>query len=482
MFSMLADKLENSFRKLRGLGKISEKNISDALKDIRIALLEADVEFSVARDFIGRVKERAMGQEVMKSIKPGELIVKIFRDEIAELLGGDQSPLDLTDPARILVVGLNGAGKTTTSAKLALRLKNEGRRPLLVACDLVRPAAIEQLATLAAQIDVPIFKPEAGSKDVIAVAKKALDWARTQDGTVMIFDTAGRQEVDAALIQELKELRDFLQPRETLLVVDAATGQQAVHVAKSFDEAVSITGIVMTKLDGDARGGAALSMRSVTGKPIKYAGEGEKLDQFGPFVPDRMADRILGMGDIVGFVEHAVAKIDEEQAMKSASRMVSGQFDFNDFLDQMRMMQNLGPLEGILSMMPGFNKIKKQIPAGALDPKRMRHMEAIVLSMTAKERCNPMLLNPSRRRRLAGGSGRPLLEVNKLIKNFNEMKKMMSGKGKMGAMMKQMGGMKGGMPDMSKLGDMSGMTGLPRVGMNALGKLGGGLGGLFGKR
>lgn len=479
---MLADKLENSFRKLRGLGKISEKNISDALKDIRIALLEADVEFSVARDFIGRVKERAMGQEVMKSIKPGELIVKIFRDEIAELLGGDQSPLDLTDPARILVVGLNGAGKTTTSAKLALRLKNEGRRPLLVACDLVRPAAIEQLATLAAQIDVPIFKPEAGSKDVIAVAKKALDWARTQDGTVMIFDTAGRQEVDAALIQELKELRDFLQPRETLLVVDAATGQQAVHVAKSFDEAVSITGIVMTKLDGDARGGAALSMRSVTGKPIKYAGEGEKLDQFGPFVPDRMADRILGMGDIVGFVEHAVAKIDEEQAMKSASRMVSGQFDFNDFLDQMRMMQNLGPLEGILSMMPGFNKIKKQIPAGALDPKRMKHMEAIVLSMTAKERCNPMLLNPSRRRRLAGGSGRPLLEVNKLIKNFNEMKKMMSGKGKMGAMMKQMGGMKGGMPDMSKLGDMSGMTGLPRVGMNALGKLGGGLGGLFGKR
>lgn len=479
---MLADKLENSFRKLRGLGKISEKNISDALKDIRIALLEADVEFSVARDFIGRVKERAMGQEVMKSIKPGELIVKIFRDEIAELLGGDQSPLDLTDPARILVVGLNGAGKTTTSAKLALRLKNEGRRPLLVACDLVRPAAIEQLATLAAQIDVPIFKPEAGSKDVIAVARKALDWARTQDGTVMIFDTAGRQEVDAALIQELKDLRDFLQPRETLLVVDAATGQQAVHVAKSFDEAVSITGIVMTKLDGDARGGAALSMRSVTGKPIKYAGEGEKLDQFGPFVPDRMADRILGMGDIVGFVEHAVAKIDEEQAMKSASRMVSGKFDFNDFLDQMRMMQNLGPLEGILSMMPGFNKIKKQIPAGALDPKRMKHMEAIVLSMTAKERCNPMLLSPSRRRRLATGSGRPLLEVNKLIKNFNEMKKMMSGKGKMGAMMKQMGGMKGGMPDMSKLGDMSGMTGLPRVGMNALGKLGGGLGGLFGKR
>ena len=466
MFSLLADKLDNTFRRLRGLGKISEKNIADAMRDIRLALLEADVEFGVARDFIARVKERAMGQEVLKSIKPGEQIVKIFRDEIASLLGGDAVGLDLTDPARIMVVGL-------TSAKLALRLKNEGRRPLLVACDLVRPAAVDQLATLAEQIQVPVYKPAPGSRDVVAVAREALEWAKTQNGTVMIFDTAGRQEVDEALIDELRHLHSFLSPRETLLVVDAATGQQAVGVAQTFDRAVNVTGIVLTKLDGDARGGAALSMRSVTGKPIKFSGEGEKLDQFGPFVPGRMADRILGMGDIVGLVEHAAARIDEEQAAKSMSRMMSGKFDFNDFLDQMKMMQNLGPLEGLLGLLPGFGKIKKQLPDGALDPKRMKHMEAIVLSMTARERSNPNLLNPSRRRRIAAGSGRSLMEVNKLIKNFSEMRKMMSGKGKMGAMMKQMGAMKGG-----KMPSLPGMGG----GLGALKGLGGGLGGLFGGR
>ena len=459
MFSLLADKLDNTFRKLRGLGKISEKNIADALRDIRLALLEADVEFGVAREFIGRVKERAMGQEVLKSIKPGEQIVKIFRDEIAALLGGDAVGLDLTDPARIMVVGLNGAGKTTTSAKLALRLKNEGRRPLLVACDLVRPAAVDQLATLAEQIEVPVYKPAPGSRDVVAVAREALEWARTQNGTVMIFDTAGRQEVDEALIDELRHLHAFLSPRETLLVVDAATGQQAVNVAQTFDRAVNVTGIVLTKLDGDARGGAALSMRSVTGKPIKFSGEGEKLDQFGPFVPGRMAARILGMGDIVGLVEPAAARLD-------------------DFLDQMKMMQNLGPLEGLLSLLPGFGKIKKQLPDGALDPKRMKHMEAIVLSMTAKERSNPNLLNPSRRRRIAAGCGRSLMEVNKLIKNFSEMRKMMSGKGKMGAMMKQMGAMKGKGGKMPGLPGMGGGLG----GLKGLGGLGGGLGGLFGGR
>lgn len=467
MFSLLADKLDNTFRKLRGVGKISEKNIADALRDIRLALLEADVEFGVAKDFIARVKERAMGQEVLKSIKPGEQIVKIFHDEIEALLGGDAVGLDLTDPARIMVVGLNGAGKTTTSAKLALRLKNEGRRPLLVACDLIRPAAIDQLATLAAQIDVPVYTPSPGSSDVVAVAREAFEWAKSQNGTVMIFDTAGRQEVDEALIDELRRLHEYVAPRETLLVVDAATGQQAVNVARTFDEAVNVTGIVLTKLDGDARGGAALSMRSVTGKPIKFSGEGEKLDQFGPFVPSRMADRILGMGDIVGLVEHAAARIDEEKAAKSVTRMVSGQFDFNDFLDQMKMMQSLGPLEGILGLLPGFNKIKKQIPQEAFDPKRMKHMEAIVLSMTLKERSNPNLLTPSRRRRIAAGSGRPILEVNRLIKNFTEMKKMMSGKGKMGSMMKQMAAMQGG-----KGGKMPGMPGMGGFG---------GLGGLFGR-
>ncbi len=483
MFSLLADKLDQTFRNLRGVGKISEKNIADAMRDIRLALLEADVEFGVAKDFIARVKERAMGQEVMKSIKPGEQIVKIFHDEIEQLLGGDAVGLDLTDPAKIMVVGLNGAGKTTTSAKLALRLKNEGRRPLLVACDLIRPAAIDQLATLAAQIDVPVYKPAPGSTDVVAVAREAFEWARSQNGTVMIFDTAGRQEVDEALIAELKRLHEYVDPRETLLVVDAATGQQAVKVARTFDEAVNLTGIVLTKLDGDARGGAALSMRSVTGKPIKFSGEGEKLDQFGPFVPGRMADRILGMGDIVGLVEHAAARIDEAQAAKSMERMMAGKFDFNDFLDQMKMMQNLGPLEGLLSLLPGFNKIKKQLPADALDPKKMRHMEAIVLSMTLKERSNPEIINQSRRRRIAEGSGRSLIEVNKLIKNFSEMRKMMSGKGKMGAMMKQMAGMQGKGGQMPDLSNMPEMPKLPNMGggFPGLGGLKGlkGLGGLF---
>ncbi|MEI6675881.1 MAG: signal recognition particle receptor subunit alpha, partial [Verrucomicrobiota bacterium] len=279
MFSSLADSLDKTFRNLRGVGRISEKNIADALRDIRIAMLEADVEFSVAKDFIGRVQTKALGEDVLKSIKPGEQIVKIFRDELAALLGGDQAPLDLNPPAHILICGLNGAGKTTTAAKLANRLKKEGRRPLLIACDLYRPAAIDQLATLARQIDVPCYTPSASETDVVKVAKDALTWAESQHGTVIIFDTAGRQEIDQRLIAELKRLSEFLKPKETLLVADSATGQQAVSVAKHFDAAVGITGIVLTKLDGDARGGAALSMRAVTGKPIKFAGEGEKLDQ-----------------------------------------------------------------------------------------------------------------------------------------------------------------------------------------------------------
>lgn len=475
MFSLLSDKLDDAFRKIRGLGKISEKNIADALRDIRLALLEADVEYTVARDFIARVKDKAMGHEVLKSVKPGEQIVKIFRDEIAELLGGDAAPLDLTDPARILVVGLNGAGKTTSSAKLALRLKNEGRRPVLVACDLIRPAAIDQLATLAKQIDVPVFKPEPGEKDVLSVARRALDWAAREGATVTIFDTAGRQEVDEALIQELKDLSRFLSPRETLLVVDAAMGQQAVAVAKTFEDSVGLTGIILTKLDGDARGGAALSMRTVTGKSIKFAGEGEKLDQFGPFVPDRMADRILGMGDIVGLVEHAAARISEKDAMKTAQRMADGKFDFNDFLDQMKMIQNLGPLEGLLGLLPGFNKIKKQLPTDALDSKRMKHLEAMVLSMTKKERSRPEIINPSRRRRIAAGSGTSVIEVNRLIKNFSDMKKMMGGKGKMMEMMKQMGG--GGMPGMEGMSMPPGMGAMMK-GAKGLSKLGG----MFGKR
>ncbi|MBT7960203.1 MAG: signal recognition particle protein [Akkermansiaceae bacterium] len=447
MFSSLSDSLDKTFRNLRGVGKISEKNITDALREIRMSLLEADVEFSVAKKFIASVKEKSMGEDVLKSIKPGEQIVKIFNDELTSLLGGDATPLDLNPPAHIMLCGLNGAGKTTTAGKLALRLQKEGRRPLLIACDLYRPAAIDQLATLAEQVGVPCFTPDSGEKNVIKVAKQAIKWAKTQNGTALIFDTAGRQEIDTVLIEELKELHKFVQPNETLLVADSATGQQAVSVARHFDDAVGITGIILTKLDGDARGGAALSMRAITGKPIKFIGEGEKLEQLGVFHPDRMASRILGMGDVVSMVETAAENINEDEAINAAKRLQSGKFDFNDFLDQMNMMRKLGPLDGILGMMPGFSKIKKQLPAGALDEGRMKRMEAIVLSMTPRERATPMLIKGTRRKRIAAGSGNSMLDVNRFLKQFTQMRKMMKSKGKMKEMMKQLGGMEG-MDDM----------------------------------
>ena len=464
MFSSLADSLDKTFRNLRGVGKISEKNIADALREIRIALLEADVEFSVAKDFIARVKEKSLGEEVLKSIKPGEQIVKIFQDELTALLGGDQAPLDLNPPGRILLCGLNGAGKTTTAAKLALRLKKQGRKPGVVACDLYRPAAIEQLATLARQAEVPCFTPEPGETDVLRVAREALPWAQRQGLSVLIFDTAGRQELDERLIEELKALHAFLTPRETLLVADSATGQQAVSVATTFDQAVGLSGIVLTRLDGDTRGGAALSMRAVTGKPIKFIGEGEKLDQLAEFHPDRMADRILGMGDIVGMVEQVAMKVNEQDAMHSMKRMQEGRFDFNDFLHQMKMIRNLGPLDGLLGMMPGFNKIKKQLPGGALDNSKLKRTEAIVLSMTPTERSRPEIIKGSRRQRIAAGAGVSLMEVNQLLKQFGEMRKLMKSPQKMKSMMRQMGGMAGkGMPGgMGGLGDLlKGLGGKP---------------------
>jgi signal recognition particle subunit SRP54 len=445
MFDQLSDSLDNVFRKLKGQGKISEKNITDALREVRMALLEADVDFGVAKGFIEAVKEKSMGVKVMKSIKPGEQIVKIFHDELADLLGGDAAPLDLNPPARILMVGLNGAGKTTTSAKLALYLKKEGRKPLLIACDLYRPAAIDQLETLAKEIDVPMFRPEAGETDVLKVAGQALKWIEEQSGSVAIFDTAGRQEINEALVGELKNLAELIQPKETLLVADAATGQQAVSVASHFHEAIGISGIVLTKLDGDARGGAALSMRAVSQRPIKFAGEGEKLENLAAFVPDRMASRILGMGDVVGLVEKAAEAIDENEAERMAKRMQKGSFDFNDFLAQMRMMKKLGPLEGILGMLPGMKKLKN-LP---IDGNRMGKVEAIVLSMTPIERRKPELLNGSRRQRIARGSGNSIVEVNQFLKQFGQMRKLMKSKGKMKKMMEQLGGMDGkGLPGM----------------------------------
>ncbi|MEM0969702.1 MAG: signal recognition particle protein, partial [Verrucomicrobiota bacterium] len=403
--------------------------------------LEADGDFKVATAFIASVKEKAMGEAVLKSITPGQQIVKIFQDELAEMLGGDAEPLDLNPPGRILMVGLNGAGKTTTSAKLALHLRKEKRKPVLVACDLIRPAAVDQLVTLGKQIDIPVYAPEKGASDVIAVAKAGMDFAQQEGATVTIFDTAGRQEVDEALLAELKELHELLKPKEVLLVADSATGQQAVQVAQGFQEVVQLSGIVLTRVDGDARGGAALSMRQVTEVPIKFIGEGEKMSQLSEFHPDRMAGRILGMGDVVSLVETAADAVDEEEALRMAERMKKAKFDLNDFLAQMKMLRKLGPLENLLGMMPGMGKLADL----SVDEKQIRRTEAIVLSMTPKERSKPEIINGSRRKRIARGSGTSVMEVNQFLRQFSEMRKMMRSKGKMKKLMKQMGG--GGVPD-----------------------------------
>ncbi|MEY2499002.1 MAG: signal recognition particle subunit [Verrucomicrobiota bacterium] len=438
MFSQLGDKLQDIFKDLRGHGTISETNINDALRQVRLALLEADVDFQVAKNFIARVREKALGEDVLRSVTPGQQIVKIFHDELTTLLGGDAAPLNLEKPARILMVGLNGAGKTTSSAKLARLLKKQGRAPLLIACDLQRPAAIEQLATLGRQVEVPVYSPNPAEKNVLRSAAASLDWAAQQTGNVQIFDTAGRQEIDAALIEEIKKLKEFLKPQEVLLVADAATGQQAVSVATHFHEALGITGIVLTKLDGDARGGAALSMREVTQRPIKFAGVGEKLDQFEVFVPDRLAGRILGMGDIVGLVEKAAEAVDEEEAERLARKLKTASFDFNDFLAQFKMMKRMGPLENILGMIPGMSNVQGL----SVDEKQLKRTEAIVLSMTQEERTRPDILNARRRQRIARGSGSSVTEVNDLLQRFNQMRKMMKSAGKMKKMMAQMAQMK----------------------------------------
>ncbi len=439
MFSQLGDKLQDIFKDLRGHGAISEANVNDAMRQVRLALLEADVDYQVAKNFVARVKEKALGEEVLRSVTPGQQVVKIFHDELTALLGGNAEPLNLEKPARILMVGLNGAGKTTSSAKLANYLKKQGRAPLLIACDLHRPAAIEQLATLGKQVDVPVYTPAPDEKDLKRVAGASLDWAAEQGGNVQIFDTAGRQEIDTALIEEIKQLKDFLKPQEVLLVADAATGQQAVSVATHFHEALGITGIVLTKLDGDARGGAALSMREVTQRPIKFGGVGEKLDQFEPFVPDRLAGRILGMGDIVGLVEKAAEAIDEEEAARMEQKLRTASFDFNDFLAQFKMMKKLGPLENILGMLPGASQIKGGLN---VDEKQLKRTEAIVLSMTDEERRRPDILNARRRQRIAAGSGSTVTQVNDLLQRFNQMRKLMKNAGKMKKMMAQMQRMK----------------------------------------
>jgi signal recognition particle subunit SRP54 len=438
MFSQLGDKLQDIFKDLRGHGTISESNVDDALRQVRLALLEADVDFQVAKRFIGRVKEKAMGEAVLRSITPGQQIVKIFHDELTALLGDDAAPLNLDEPGRILIVGLNGSGKTTSSAKLANLLKRQGRAPALIACDLQRPAAIEQLATLGKQIEVPVHMPDAEEKNVRRAAASGIEWADQQKANSVIFDTAGRQEINESLIQELKELKEFLQPQETLLVVDAATGQQAVSVASRFNDALQITGIILTKLDGDARGGAALSMREVTQRPIKFAGVGEKLDQFEAFVPERLAGRILGMGDVIGLVEKAAEAVDLDDAERMEKKLRSASFDFNDFLAQFKMMRKMGPLENILGMLPGMSNVQGL----SIDEKQLKRTEAIVLSMTSEERTRPAILNARRRQRIARGSGSTVTEVNDLLRRFEQMRKMMKSTGKMKKMMAQMARMK----------------------------------------
>jgi signal recognition particle subunit SRP54 len=444
MFDNLSTKLQNTFRNLRGLGKISEANVADALRDVRMALLEADVNFKVARDFIERVKTKSIGAEVVQSIQPGQQIVKIIHDELVDLLGSTNAGLNFNaNPSCILLVGLHGAGKTTSAGKLARLIQKQGRQPLLVAADVYRPAAMDQLETLGRQIELPVFVKR-GEKDVLKIAREALEFAKANNRNTIIFDTAGRLQIDEPLVQELVRLRDLVKPQEILLVLDAATGQEAVNVATHFDRALSITGSILTKLDGDARGGAALSMKAVTGKPIKFAGVGEKLDEFEPFHPERMATRILGMGDVVSLVEKAAEAVDLEDAKKLEERMRKGEFTLEDFLDQLRQMKKLGPLESIVKMLPGGSEALQGQDLSKQE-KEFKHMEAMICAMTPKERKSPQILNAKRRIRIAKGSGVSVTELNTMLNKFGQMQQMMKKMGKFQKMMARMGG---GMPGM----------------------------------
>ena len=444
MFDSLSNKLQNAFRNLRGLGKISEINVDDALREVRMALLEADVNFKVARDFIERVKVKSLGAEVIQNVQPGQQIVKFISDELTELLGSQNAGLDFSGkPSCIMMVGLHGAGKTTSSGKLAKLILKQGRQPLLVAADVYRPAAMDQLETLGKQIDVPVFVKR-GEMDVLKIARDAMAFAAANNRNTIIFDTAGRLQIDEPLVQELVRLRDLVKPQEILLVLDAATGQEAVNVATHFDQALNITGSILTKLDGDARGGAALSMKSVTGKPIKFMGVGEKLEDFEPFHPERMASRILGMGDVVSLVEKAAEAVNEEDAKRMEEKMRKGEFSLEDFLDQLRQMKKLGPLDSIMKMLPGGAEALKQVDIGKQE-REFKRMEAMICGMTPKERATPQILNAKRRIRIAKGSGVSVTELNTMLNKFGQMQQMMKKMGKMSKMMSRMGG---GMPGM----------------------------------
>ncbi len=453
-FEGLTERLQKAMEKLRRKPKVTEADLRETMREIRLALLEADVNFSVVKDFVKKVREKAAGAEVLKGLNPAQQIVKIVNDELTALMGSEAVALNKAPhiPTVIMMVGLQGAGKTTTAGKLAYRLKNEeNARPMFIAADVYRPAAITQLQQVADSIDVPVFK-KGTDVDPVEIVREGLAQAKENHNDYVIIDTAGRLQIDEQLMDELVNIKKLAEPNEILLVVDAMTGQNAVATAQGFDEKLDVTGVVLTKLDGDTRGGAAMSIRAVTGKPIKFVGEGEKMENLDVFHPDRMASRILGMGDMMTLIEKAQKNFDEEQAQETMEKMRANEFDYNDFLAQLDQISNMGPLENILKMMPGManNPALKNLN---IDPKQFAHIKAIIQSMTPAERTNPDLMNPSRRRRLAAGSGRPIVEVNRMIKQFGQMRKMMKqvANGNFSGMQNMMGGqMPGG-----KMGQMA---------------------------
>ena len=459
-FEGLSDKLSRAFKKLRNKGKLNEADVKEAMREVRLALLEADVNYKVAKDFTNKVTERAVGQDVMESLTPAQMVIKIVDEELTALMGGENARLEFSSkpPTVIMMCGLQGSGKTTHTAKLGKMLKEtQNRRPLLVACDIYRPAAIDQLKVVGEKAGVPVF--EMGTENPVKIAREAIKHARDYGNDVVILDTAGRLHIDEVLMNELKDIKAEVNPDEILLVIDSMTGQDAVNVAKSFNELLEVTGVILTKLDGDTRGGAALSVKAVTGKPIKFAGTGEKLDDLETFHPDRMASRILGMGDVLTLIEDAQNKLDQKEAEKMAEKIMSNCFDFNDLLGQFEQIKKMGPLKGILSKLPG---VGKQLDDVDINDRQIDWLQAIILSMTPEERANPNLMNPSRKRRIAAGSGRTVEEVNRLIKQLDQMQKMikqMNRGGKKGKRKKKMmlpglggmpmdgmGGMGGGMP------------------------------------
>ena len=443
LFEGLSDKLQETFKKLRGRGKLTEADVTEALREVRMALLEADVNFKVVKDFVTKVKERAIGEEVLGSLTPGQQVVKIVNDELTALMGGNQSRILIASrpPTVIMLVGLQGAGKTTTAGKLALHLRKQGKKPLLVAADVQRPAAIDQLQTLGKQLDIPVYADKE-SKNPVSIAKAALEQAQSRLLDIVIVDTAGRLHINEELMEELVQIKKQVKPHEILLVADAMTGQDAVQVAQSFHEKLGLDGIILTKLDGDARGGAALSIKAVTGAPIKFVGLGEKMDALEPFHPDRMASRILGMGDVLGLIEKAQSEMDMDKTAALAKKISKEGFDLNDFLEQMQQIKKLGSFKDILGMIPGMGSKMKQLKDAKIDEKEIGKVEAIIRSMTMKERQKPSILNGSRRKRIADGSGTRVQDVNQVIKQFEEASKQMK------QLMAFQSGKKKGMPKM----------------------------------